>query len=348
MLQRRGKEKWMSRILYGTPTLRFVLISFVLIIGWPTSMQAEEGGSKLVRATLSRSLSAPFIWGFNVIGEKYGLRAQVLDAMTNADQQRNIQTGAVEVGSVGYQSAAVMAEQNISNVKIIAGMYVGGQNLIVRKGVELKSWKDIEGKKIGRPPGSYAAVLFTLAAETNNVDLSKVSLVNITPAGAPELAALKSGDLDGFVMWSPVIDRAVIEGYGYYPECCDIGATREFGAGNQLLAANADFLKDRKLVINFLKAYVEAMAYYRQNPDKTLALAAQYTGGTPAVLSESIRHSGWTYRVDIKNAVNVARQGPKFGFTRTDVSGKVPDYFDLSYLAEATGEAVEQLQTYGH
>jgi sulfonate transport system substrate-binding protein len=309
--------------------------------------QAAEGDLKLVRATLSRSLSAPFIWGFNPIGEKYGLRTQVLDAMTNADQQRNIQTGAVEVGSVGYQTAAVMAEQNVGNVKIIAGMYVAGQNLIMRKGVELKSWKDIEGKKIGRAPGSYAAILFTLAAEINKVDLSKVNLVNITPAGAPELAALKSGDLDGFVLWSPVIDRAVIDGYGYYPECCDIGATKQFGAGNQLLAANAEFLKDRKLVVNFLKAYIEAMDYYRNNPEKTLALVAQYTGGSQAILSESMRHSGWTYRVDVQNAINIARQGPKFGFTRTDVSSKVPANFDLSYLAEATGESPEHLGTYG-
>ena len=254
----------MSGFRYGTSALLGALIAFALAIAWPAPMRAAEGDLKLVRATLSRSLSAPFIWGLNPIGEKYGLRTQVLDAMTNADQQRNIQTGAVEIGSVGYQSAAVMAEQNVGNVKIIAGMYVAGQNLIMRKGVELKSWKDIEGKKIGRPPGSYAAILFTLAAEINEVDLSKVNLVNITPAGAPELAALKNGDLDGFVMWSPVIDRAVIEGYGYYPECCDIGGTKEFGAGNQLLAANAEFLKDRKSAVTFLKAYVEAMDYYRQ------------------------------------------------------------------------------------
>jgi hypothetical protein len=110
---------------------------FALAAAWHASGHAAEGDLKLVRATLSRSLSAPFLWGFNPIGERYGLRVQVLDAITNADQQRNIQTGGVEVGSVGYQSPAVMAEQNVSNVKIIAGMYVGGQNLIMRKGVEI-------------------------------------------------------------------------------------------------------------------------------------------------------------------------------------------------------------------
>jgi len=320
---------------------------FAFAAAYQPPTQAAEGDLKLVRATLSRSLSAPFIWGFNPIGEKYALRAQVLDAITNADQQRNIQTGGVEVGSVGYQTAAVMAEQNIDNVKIIAGMYVGGQNLIMRKGVELKSWKDLEGKKIGRPPGTYAGILWTLAAEANKVDLSKVHIVNTTPAGAPELAALKNGDLDGFILWSPVIDRAVIEGYGYYPVCCDIGATKEFGAGNQLLAANTEFLKDRKLAVTFLKAYVEGMDYYSKNPDKTVALVAQYTGGSPPILSEAMAHSRWTYRVDIQNAVNVARQGPKFGFTKADMSGKVQAYFDLSYLAEATGQSVEQLGTYG-
>src|SRR5580692_11084434 len=131
-------------------TLRFLAcgafaLPIAFVLGGPSHApaRAAEGDLKLVRATLSRSLSAPFIWGLNPIGEKYGLRAQVLDAMTNADQQRNIQTGAVEIGSVGYQTAAVMAEQNLGNVKIIAGMYVAGQNLIMRKGVELKSWKDI-------------------------------------------------------------------------------------------------------------------------------------------------------------------------------------------------------------
>jgi sulfonate transport system substrate-binding protein len=225
-------------------------------------------------------------------------------------------------------------------------MYVSGQNLIMRKGVELKSWKDLEGKKIGRAPGTYAGILFTLAAEANNVDLSKVNLVNTTAAGPAELQALKNGDLDGFVLWSPVIDRAVVDGYGYYPECCDIGSTKEFGAGNQLLAANTEFLKDRKLVVNFLKAYIESIDYHRNNTDKTLALVAQYTGGSPEILKEALKHSRWDIRVDIANAVNVARQGPKFGFTKTDASAKVPSYIDLSYLAEATGKSVDQLSSY--
>ena len=335
--------------------LRYILLAAVFVATFlmlvlpdldGRSIATAQPELKLVRATLARSLSAPFLWGLNPIASKYGFRTEVVDAITNAEQQRNIQSG-VDVGSLGYQAAAVMAEQNVANVKFIAGMYVSGQNLIMRQGVQLRSWKDLEGKKIGRPPGTYASILFTLAAEINKVDLSKVNLVNTTAAGPAELQALKSGDLDEFVLWSPIIDRAVVDGYGYYPPCCDIGSTKEFGAGNQLLAANTEFLKDRKTVVNFLKAYVESMDFYGRNPDKTVALVAQYTGGNNAVLSEAMKHSKWDVRADIQNAINVAKEGPKFGFTKTDMSGKVPAFFDLSYLSEATGKPVDQLNTYG-
>jgi hypothetical protein len=50
----------------------------------------------------------------------------------------------------------------------------------------------------------------------------------------------------------------------------------------------------------------------------------------------------------VQNAINIAKQGPKFGFTKADMSNKVSAYFDLSYLAEATGKSVEQLGSYGH
>jgi sulfonate transport system substrate-binding protein len=306
-----------------------------------------QGGNKVVRMASARGVIFYPLWGIGPFADRYGIQTEMIPIMTNADQQRALQTGGADVATQGYANPAIMAEQNVKNVKIISGLYLGGQNLIMRKGVEIKSWKDLEGKKIGRPSGTYAGVLFTLAAEINGVDLSKVNIVNTTPAGTPELQALRGGDLDGFVLWSPILDRAAIDGYGYYPACCDIGATRKFGAGNQLLAANTDFLKDRKLAVSFLKAYVESMDFYARNPERTLALVAQYTGGSPAILNEAIKHSQWTYRVSIQNAVNVAREGPKFGFTKTDVSDKVAGYFDLGYLAEATGQSVEQLESMG-
>jgi hypothetical protein len=41
--------------------------------------------------------------------------------------------------------------------------------------------------------------------------------------------------------------------------------------------------------------------------------------------------------------INVARQGPAFGFSKSDMSARVPDYIDMSYLSAATGKPVDQL-----
>jgi NitT/TauT family transport system substrate-binding protein len=300
---------------------------------------------KLVRITTARAVNFVALWGMGPFAEKYGVRTEISDTNTNAEMQRYVQTGAAQVGSVGYATPAIMAEQNVGTVKIIAGLYLGGQNLIIRKGVEFRSWKDLEGKKIGRPPGTYAAILFTLAAEANNVDLSKVNIVNTTAAGTAELQALRNGDLDGLVMFSPTPDRAVVDGYAIYPPCCDISSTVKFGGRNQILGANTEFLEDRATAVNFLKALVEAQEFFQRNPDKAVDLISQYTGVSRDVVVEARKHATLEYRVDVETAVNVAKEGPKFGFTKADMSSKVAAYFDLSYLSAATGKPAEQLSS---
>jgi ABC-type nitrate/sulfonate/bicarbonate transport system substrate-binding protein len=322
------------------------LLAFALSVTGDAVLPAGAQEKKVVRIVTARAVNFVALWGMGPFAEKYGLRTEMSDTNTNAEMQRYVQTGAVQVASLGYATPAIMAEQNISTVKIIAGIYLGGQNLIIRKGVDFRSWKDLEGKRIGRPPGTYVAILFTLAAEANNVDLSKVNIVNTTAAGTAELQALRNGDLDGLVMFSPTPDRAVVDGYAVYPPCCNISSTAKFGGHNQILGANADFLKDRALAVNFLKAFVEAQEFFHRNPDKAVEVIGQYTGVGKDVIAEARKHADLEVRVDVETAVNVAKEGPKFGFTKADMSGKVRDYFDLSYLSEATGKPVEQLSSF--
>jgi sulfonate transport system substrate-binding protein len=313
--------------------------------GGQDSAVRAQASKKVVRIASARGVIFYPLWGMEPFAEKYGIRTEMIPIMTNADQQRAMQTGGADVATQGYVNPAIMAEQNVTNVKIISGLYLGGQNLIMRKGVELKSWKELEGKKIGRAPGTFAQVLFILAAEANNVDVSKINLVNVTAVGTAELQALKNGDLDGLVMFSPTVDRGVVEGYAYYPTCCDISSTAKFGGRNQLLGANTDFLKDRQTAVNFLKAYLDSEKYYLQNRDKAIEVAIQYTGVSKDVVEEALKHATLEHRVDVQTAIDIASQGPKFGFTKADTSGRVASYFDLSYLSEATGKPINQLDS---
>jgi sulfonate transport system substrate-binding protein len=310
-----------------------------------SAARAQQPEKKLVRIASARGVNFVALWGLAPFAEKYGIRTEMIPVMTNADQQRALQNGSAEIATLGYQNPAIMAEQNVTNVKVISGLYLGGQNLIMRKGVELKTWKDLEGKKIGRAPGTFAQILFILAAETNNVDVSKINLVNVTAVGTAELQALKTGDLDGLVMFSPTVDRGVVEGYAYYPPCCDISSTAKFGGRNQLLGANAEFLKDHKTAVNFLKAYLDAEKYYLHNRNKAMEVIIQFTGVGRDVVNEALKHATLEHRVDVQTAIAIAKEGPKFGFTKADTSDKVASYFDLSYLSEASGKPIDQLNS---
>lgn len=331
---------------YRIPS-RALLAGLILAAAAVVAAPGADAQDKLIKISAARGIHHIGVWGVAPFAAKHGLKIEMVATNTNAEMQRYVQTGEVQLAALGYQSPAIMAEQGVSTVKVIAGHYNGGQNLIMRKGVKLDSWKELEGKRIGVPPGTYVGVLFVLAAQANGVDLAKVNIVNTTAVGTVELQALRNGDLDGMVMWSPVVDRGVVDDYAVYPKCCDINSTARFGSGNQLLGANVEFLKDRTTVVSFLKAFVEAKEFYAKNQDKALEVIAQYAGVDAKVLRQALTRADWESRVSLEIAQNVAKEGPKFGFTKADQSGKVASFFDMSFLAEATGKSVADLSRHG-
>jgi sulfonate transport system substrate-binding protein len=318
---------------------RVILPILAVLFALPAPAQEP----KTIRIMVARSISAVPMLAIAPFAEKHGLKIEVLPFATNGEMQSGLRSGSADLGQLGQQSPAILADQGATDVKVISGYATGAHNLIVGKAAGIKSWKDLEGKTIGRAPGTFTAIMFTLAAQENNVDLSKVKLVNTTAVGTAELQALKTGDLDGLALYSPIIDRAVVEGYAEYPSCCDILTTSRFGRANQIYAATTSFLRDRPTVVKLLRAYLESEAYYQANPEKALEVTSQFTGVPRPVLIEAMKHFAWDHRADLAAAVNVAKEGPAFGFTKTDASAKVPALYDLSFLSEATGKPIDQL-----
>ena len=172
--------------------------------------------------TLGAQRQRDSVVGNRSVRGEAGFQVEYVPAGTNAEMQRNIQSG-VEVGTLGYQSPAVMAEQNVSNIKIVAGVQSGGQNLIMRKGVELRVVEGPRRQEDRTTAGQLCRDPVHARGAGERGRRFQGQSDQHDRRGPAELQALKSGDLDGLVLWSPIIDRAVVEGYGYYPPCCDIG-----------------------------------------------------------------------------------------------------------------------------
>src|SRR6185436_1501283 len=103
--------------------------------------------------------------------------------------------------------------------------------------------------------------------------------------------------------------------------------------------ANTAFLKDGDKAARFLKAYAESLDFYVKNQQKAIDLITEYTGVSREIVTEAWKHGIWDIRLDLSTMINVAKEGPAFGFTKSDMSSKVPEYVDMSHLSAVTGKS---------
>ena len=309
-------------------------------VGALAVVRASEGADPVVRIAASRGVVSAPIWNVTNHAARYGFSTQMSVLFTYADQQRAAQTKQTELATTGINNPAILADQGITNLRFVAGQQFAGQNLILRKGVVANSWKELEGRTIGVVPGTYVRVLFFIAAQEGGADLGKIKLANVS-VGATALEALRKGDLDGFVLFAPMTDQVVVEGVGYYPPRLDIGAC-SLGPANGGILANTDFLANKPLAVNFMKAFVASL-HEMQNEAAFVRVATQLAGIQPPVAQEAFRNLYFSEMIDVRAITEAARLGPRFGYTKSDVAAKVSDLIDFGPLMAATGKTLDQL-----
>jgi ABC-type nitrate/sulfonate/bicarbonate transport system substrate-binding protein len=333
-----------GRVSGGSPALwsraEFLKTTLGAVCATAVVGLARAADNPVVRIAASRGVVSAPIWNVSNHASRYGFSVQMSVLFTYADQQRAAQNSQSELATTGINNPAVIADQGITNLRYIAGQQFGGQNLILRKNVTAESWKALEGKTIGVVPGTYARVLFLVAAQEGGADLEKIKIVNVS-VGATALEALRKGDLDGFVLFAPTTDQVVVEGIGYYPPKLDIGAC-SLGPANGGILANIDFLANKALALNFTKAYVDSV-HEMQDQAAFVKVATQLAGINEAVAQESFRNLYFSEAIDVNAITAAAKLGPRFGYTKSDVSDKVAGIVDFGPLVAATGKTRTEL-----
>ena len=299
---------------------------------------ADGAEGPVVQIAASRGVVSAPVWNVANHASRYGFSTRMSVLFTYADQQRAAQNKQTELATTGINNPAILADQGITNLRFVAGQQFAGQNLILRKGVTANTWRDLEGKTIGVVPGTYVRALFLIAAQEGGADLSKIKLVNVS-VGATALEALRKGD--GFVLFAPMTDQVVLEGIGYYPPKLDVGAS-SLGPANGGILANTDFLADKKLAVNFMKAYADSL-HEMQNEAAFVKVATQLAGIQPAVAQEAFRNLYFSEMIDVRAITEAAKLGPRFGYTKSDVSAKMAGLIDFGPLMAATGKTQQQL-----
>lgn len=151
----------------------------------------------------------------------------------------------------------------------ISGVIATSERLIGRKGSD--SVKALEGKPVAYPPGSTAHYALMAALKVNQVDVSKVKLLALTPADM--VAAWKRGDIDAGYVWGPFSHLMESDNGHELLASKDLWKSGYFVWNNYVVRKEFSE-KYPSLVVKFLQTFAETVNRYQQNPDEMARLIA--------------------------------------------------------------------------
>jgi ABC-type nitrate/sulfonate/bicarbonate transport system substrate-binding protein len=267
---------------------------------------------------------------------KHGIELEVVPMRRYADTQLALMTNQLDAAVMGYINVGLMEEKGFRDYRIIAGSFTGGFGITLANGVEARKWSDLEGLKLGSAPNSLAELVFKSTASLGGADLSKIQLVSFTAGGPPMLAALKSREIDGFILWEPNNAEAALGKYGYYSSLDITAPTRGI---NGLIAVNSTYLQSKRpALVSLTRAIIDATNALNSDFERYVDVAARGTGSTRDVVRESIPHGVLDYRLYAKEAKDLLRILHEAKITGIDTSPAVDTQFDYSTLTEVTGQ----------
>jgi NitT/TauT family transport system substrate-binding protein len=114
---------------------------------------------------------------------KHGIDITVSRGYGTVDTITKLPSGAFDFGLTDLGSVFLGRAREKLPVKAIAIIYrQSPSSIFVLKSSKITSLKDLEGKRIGGPPGGGTRALFPAAAALAGVDLSRVRWVNVDQA----------------------------------------------------------------------------------------------------------------------------------------------------------------------
>ncbi len=130
----------------------------------------------------------------------------------SADSAKKIDLKQAEIG-ISDAPTVITAITKGANLKIVAVVFdKAGNNAFFKKSANIRSPKDLVGKKIAVPPADSHRVLWPAFASLNKIDPNSVTLVNVKPEGKQAIVA--AGEVDAsfdlytsYAIWEKVLGK---------------------------------------------------------------------------------------------------------------------------------------------
>ena len=190
-------------------------------------------------------------------------------------------------------------------VKIAAPVVnIGGtQCVVARPGLEIKSAKDLEGKKIGMVNGAEVQLAIMNMCDQFGVDKNSLQYVNLTLSD--QLTALQKGDIDLMACWEPWISHGVEAGgtllfsgsKSYLPE--NYGETVDWCNLYTCLTVTEDVYNNQADVVKkIIKALKKGTDFLNNNREEAIPILAKQYDLDEDLLKGIMEKNDYTMEVD--------------------------------------------------
>lgn len=201
--------------------------------------------------------------------EKHGANAELVWFPVYSDSLQALATGQIDGNSQTLSDTLAPASKKIPlKVVLVNDNSAGGDGLVVTD--KIASLQDLRGKKVATELGTVDHLLLLVALSRTGLTEKDIHFVNMTVNDAGP--AFIAGQLDAAVLWEPFLSKAVNSGKGKL-----LFSSKDTpGLIPDLLVLRQEVVEQRPdEVKKILRAWFDALAFLRENPDEAVAIMAK-------------------------------------------------------------------------
>lgn len=279
-------------------TRRSLLLALTTVPVFASSASAQQTVNYGVQPATQPIFIAKALGLLDEIEKKHNVKIEFRSFSYGAPENQALAAGELQIASAGM-GPAIVASARLP-AKLVAISILEQTAILVPKDSDIKSVKDLKGKRVAFPgEGSQQYPLLIKALADAGLKESDITLFKTKGSDVPTLLQQKS--VDAGITWDPHVSNALAAGHSRVllkaEKILPIKAEHYIGNGEY---AREDFIeKNPELVQDLITANVKAIAFIVKEPDKAAKMWSEQIGFPKNVIDFSLAEGISVYSTDI-------------------------------------------------
>jgi NitT/TauT family transport system substrate-binding protein len=261
------------------------------LVAMPAVLRAQTRTVKMGSLRLIHSMTPHFYEKF----APANLKIEIITFDSPTDGKNAVVTKSVDFGGFGI-AAAVLGAAAGEPVVVVGAFCNKGMGVIAKAGSDIKTVKDLKGKKVGIWPGSTQEVFIMERLRLEGLSIKDVVATRV-PFGEMN-AMLSRGDLDAYVGAEPGPGLSLSTGVG---QLVEYPYNTAMGGLNMIFATSEEVVaKDPELVKIMLGIHRKASEYMMANKAAVAEMTVAKLGANKAAVENALNADNveYTWKLD--------------------------------------------------